>query len=55
MSGRNIQRSNVTTWIYRRETQRNGFPTVVNQLAMGGVYSWAEVLAWYTRKYPDVQ
>lgn len=47
MFNRNIQRSNVTTWIYRRETQSNGFPKEVIQLAMGGVFLWSEVLAWY--------
>jgi hypothetical protein len=46
-AGVEITRSNVTTWIHRRETQKNGFPLPVRQLAMGGLYSWVQVLAWF--------
>lgn len=46
-AGREITRSNVTTWINRRDTQKNGFPKPLTTLAMGGLYSWVEVLDWF--------
>ena len=46
-AGREITRSNVTTWINRRQTQKNGFPMPVRQLSMGGVYSWVSILEWW--------
>jgi hypothetical protein len=46
-AGVEITRSNITTWISRRETQKNGFPAPVQQLAMGGVYSIEQVLSWF--------
>jgi hypothetical protein len=46
-AGVEITRSNITTWISRRDTQKNGFPAPVQQLAMGGVYSASAVLAWF--------
>lgn len=46
-AGREVTRSNVTTWINRRETQKNGFPAPVRQLSMGGVYSWVQIAAWW--------
>ncbi len=51
-----VPRSQVTTWISRREPtvengrvtrQPNGFPEPVQQLGMGGVYLWSEVVAWH--------
>ena len=46
-AGRHITRSNVTTWINRRLTQKNKFPAPVRQLSMGGVYSWVQVVEWW--------
>ncbi len=44
---REITRSNITTWINRRDVQKNGFPLPVTQLSMGGVYSWVAIAKWW--------
>lgn len=46
-AGREITRSNVTTWINRRDIQKNGFPLPIVKLAMGGLYSWVQVATWW--------
>ncbi len=40
-----VAKTNVTTWISRRE--KNGFPTPVIQLDMGGVYDLNDVDQWW--------
>jgi hypothetical protein len=50
VAGRDITRTNVSTWIWRRDTQQNGFPLPITTLRMGGVYSWVEILDWYDAK-----
>jgi hypothetical protein len=46
-AGKEITRSNISTWINRRDTQKNGFPTPITQVSMGGIYSWVEILDWW--------
>lgn len=58
-----IERTNLTTWIARRDSYTsdlgekkavpNGFPLPVKTLAMGGAYSFTQVLQWVESHYGE--